>query len=141
MTQWGPAGWTFLHCAGFAYPDAPTLDDRRRMYAFLRSVGPVLPCRRCRSHCEAYVRSHLPGPHAPPLASREAASRFLVDMHNDVNRRLGKAEVPFDVVQKEYEVEADAQWVDGALVASAAVLVLLLVLYLARRVPARGDKS
>ena len=141
MAEWGPAGWTFLHCVGFAYPERATVEERQRMYAFLASVGSVLPCRRCRSHCDAYVRSHVRGTSAPCLAGREEVSMFLVEMHNDVNARLGKPRLPYEEVKAMYYQSSGASWVDGGIAASVAALVVVVVIYLlSRRVPSRSVK-
>ena len=148
MAEWGPAGWTFLHCVGFAYPERATAEERQRMYAFLASVGSVLPCRRCRSHCESYVRSHMRGAGAACLAGREEVSRFLVEMHNEVNARLGKAQVPYEEVKAMYESKegrmggsAGAWWVDGGIAASAAALVAVIVLYLLSQARSESERE
>lgn len=128
LNQWGAAGWRFLHSVSFSYPAKPSFEERRHMFTFLRSVGHVLPCKRCRAHYNAYVEARLIVPSSAPLASREALSRFLVDLHNDVNARLQRPSVHYDTVRYEYEVDCGDGWtrllllwlVVGALVAACA---------------------
>ena len=113
LTEWGSAGWQFLHSVSFAYPEAPSPDDRQKMLTFLTSVGYVLPCKLCRAHYEAYVRTRL---NSTTLDSRETLSRFVVDMHNDVNRRLRKHEVGYEQVKVEYEDGYHGQWMTVSIV-------------------------
>ena len=129
MAQWGSAGWTFLHCVSFSYPDAPTPQDRYEMYAFLTSVGHVLPCKRCRGHYNTFVQARLAGPSSEALESKDTLTRFLVELHNDVNRRLQRHVMEYDRVRKEYEggsSRATPAVMIWTLVALATLIVLLL---------------
>jgi hypothetical protein len=40
--------------------------------------------------------------HPPNLKNRETLSTWLVDRHNDINKRLNKPIYPYDFVQKKY---------------------------------------
>ena len=141
VAQWGRPGWTFLHCVSFAYETTtPTPDERRQMYVFLRATGDVLPCHRCRRHYAAYLDAHLwDGPASAALANRDALSRFVVDLHNDVNRPLGRPTLPYDVVRHAYEVDCgdDGWMVPAAMGAAAALAVLLLLLVRHRQASSR----
>ena len=82
------------------------------MLAFLRSVGEVLPCRTCRAHYRRYVATHLAaGVAAPALLDRESLGRFVVDLHNDVNRRLHRPTMDYEAVHRMYESDADEHWI------------------------------
>lgn len=139
IAQWGASGWRFLHAVSFAYPDEPTFEERQRMFAFLWSVGHVLPCRRCRAHYESYLQAHhLTSASATALRDRTSLSRFVVDLHNDVNRRLQRSEFDYERVRYEYEVECDAQWPYALAWAAVAVLVAAVVASKLRRRSAPG---
>ncbi len=67
MTKvWGPAGWLFLHCVTFGYPDNPDLYDaeyglapgttRSRYRRFFNEFGNVLPCRYCRDSYKEFIK-------------------------------------------------------------------------------------
>jgi AcrR family transcriptional regulator len=138
LAQWGPAGWTFLHSIGFSYPEAtPTVEEKESMYKFLVHTGAVLPCRRCRRHYAAFVRARLSDPYCAVLADRESLSRFLVDLHNDVNRRLGRPEMSFERVRALYEGGdgggGDSWTVIVAVVAVVAAVVIAAVMAAARK--------
>lgn len=103
------------------------------MFTFLRSVGHVLPCKRCRAHYNAYMSARLTDPSSPWLTSRETLSRFLVDLHNDVNARLQRPVVDYESVQYEYEVECNTGRTNALLWAGVAVLVVAWCVWYARR--------
>ena len=95
LAQWSPAGWQFLHSAGFAYTETASLMERQTMYKFLVLFGEVLPCPRCRQHYREHTERHLAEAAASPaLAGREALSRYLYELHDAVNVRLGKSDRP-----------------------------------------------
>lgn len=100
---WGPKAWGFLHAVAFRYPDPPKPQDRKAMHALLQSLGRLLPCKKCRAHYVEYLAANgVTSPEAPLFADREALARWLVDLHNSVNRRLGKTELPFEAVREMY---------------------------------------
>lgn len=45
---WGPSAWTFLMYIAMAYPDNPSNGEKEYMKLFLKSMGNVLPCEKCR---------------------------------------------------------------------------------------------
>lgn len=57
---WGPAGWKFLDKVAHGYPDRPTGRDKLKMLEFLRSLGHVLPCARCRDSYVGFVEKYPP---------------------------------------------------------------------------------
>ena len=138
LAQWGPAGWTFLHSIGFSYPEAtPTVEEKESMYKFLVHTGAVLPCRRCRRHYAAFVRARLSDPYCAVLANRESLSRFLVDLHNDVNRRLGRPEMSFERVRALYEGGDGGGGSWTVIVAAAVVVAVITATVVVRKVGSR----
>ena len=127
VERWGASGWTLLHCVGFSYPEAPTYAERRDMLAFLTSVGYVLPCKKCRAHYTAYVNTHLRSPDSPALQNRDTLSRFLCDLHNDVNRRLGRPTMPYEDVRRIYTEDDDWSMVALCVAVVLAVAVVMHV--------------
>jgi hypothetical protein len=100
---WGPPAWKFMHSVTFAYPKSdPTEEDKENMVNFINACGRVLPCIKCRAHFRKMVRENPPHRH---LQSRETISRWLVERHNDVNRRLNKPTLSYDYVRRQYEDE------------------------------------
>jgi hypothetical protein len=110
MTKvWGPAGWLFLHCvaAGYPYvinPDKPEhLEKQNDYYRFFYYLGKVFPCKYCRNSYQDFITDLSPINH---LGSRKKLCKWLYDIHNKVNDKLGvpACEIPsFEDVEKNYE--------------------------------------
>lgn len=132
VSKWGTPGWTFLHCVSFTYSKTPTPQERRDMFAFLRSVGNVLPCKKCRSHYNSYVHTRLQSTTSPALQSRESLSRFVVDLHNDVNRRLQRPVIDYETVRRMYEDDTEVDWVGPALAAAVVLCVVAIMVHRSR---------
>ncbi len=98
---WGTPYWQVIHAVTFLYPaENPTDDDKERIRVFMALVPFILPCPLCGMHfIETLEKSPLTD---DVLASRDSLSRWMVEFHNNVNRRLGKSEVAYDLVQKFY---------------------------------------
>ena len=98
---WGPSAWRFLHAVSFAYPETPTSEQQDAALQLFLSLRHMIPCGDCCGHyCSEIQRS------PPRVESREALSRWLVDIHNRVNARLGKPQYPYAAALAEYTAEA-----------------------------------
>lgn len=87
-TVWGPPMWHYLHTMSFNYPVHPTAADKRNYRAFMLSLQHVLPCKYCRTNLRTNYKNH---PLRPcHLVSRDAFSRYVYDLHEIVNKLLGK---------------------------------------------------
>lgn len=87
---WGPHGWKFLHAITLVYPDQPTEKEKKEYKDFFISVGNILPCYGCREHYQKTLKKFPLNDNA--LTSQETLVNWFVDLHNDVNKRLGKKE-------------------------------------------------
>lgn len=99
MDKVGPPLWRGLHAITFAYPEHAPPSHRHAAAAMFESLAYLLPCDGCSEHYRSELAAH---PVAPAVGGREALSRWLVDLHNRVNARLGKAQVGYDAVAAEY---------------------------------------
>ena len=87
-TVWGPPMWHFLHTMSFNYPVHPSDADKLRYRAFILGLQHVLPCKYCRTNLKTNFKNHpLRACH---LASREAFSKYVYELHEIVNKLLGK---------------------------------------------------
>lgn len=98
---WGPALWTTLHTMSFNYPEQPTEEEKAQYRDFFHALKYVLPCGECRRHYANGIEKTYPL--EPALKNRDTLSRWLVDFHNVVNKRLNKPIVPYDSVKEKYE--------------------------------------
>lgn len=60
------------------------------MYHFLHSLSDVIPCPKCKRHYKENLQRHVPSVDCEVLANGDSLSRYIVDLHNEVNQRLGK---------------------------------------------------
>jgi hypothetical protein len=101
-TVWGPPMWHYLHTMSFNYPVHPTDADKRNYRSFIINLQHVLPCKYCRINLKTNFKNHpLRACH---LANRDAFSRYVYELHEVVNKLLGKTSgLSYCDVRERYE--------------------------------------
>ena len=95
---WGPKAWDFLHTVTFGYPDNPTDKEKQDATNFFNSLPTMLPCKICSEHCKQNIKK-IP----PNVNSKKDLSMWLVNLHNEVNRQLGKGKIyTYDEISSKY---------------------------------------
>lgn len=127
----GPHFWFTLHSVSFFYPENPTDTDMKIHKDFYESFVHVLPCEECRKHYRILLTRYPIDGH---LECREQLSRWVVFLHNQVNKRLGKKEVHYDDVVKTYRNAFTShpnqmQKQTKGIVFGCGIALLLFVLY------------
>lgn len=89
-TLWGPHLWKFMHYLTLSYPEQPTEFDVNKFKNFFLSIGEYLPCEKCRHNYTDHLQEL-------PLTQNELSCRdnlvvWLFNLHNIVNKHLGKKE-------------------------------------------------
>lgn len=79
---WGPSGWKMLHLITFQYDPKKTKNTMKR---FLATLPFILPCKFCRASLTDYYEKH---PYKSALQSRAKLTKWLYDIHNEVNAKL-----------------------------------------------------
>lgn len=137
-----------MHVVTWTYPDAADAETRKRVFTFLHALADVIPCMRCRVDWKDYLAKNVPAESSPHLDSRASLTKFIVDGHNYVNRKLGKREYTYDEARSLYEPNVAVTTRGYGFNAQTLALVLivgLLVLYQvgvrswARSVPCRAE--
>ena len=105
LGTWGPVYWKFLHTVSFVYPTKPSTLKRKEAYTFLHAFGTVIPCVQCRSHFMEMLARDVKSHRSPHLETRESFSRYLILIHNEVNKRLSKPELKFENVCTMFNVD------------------------------------
>ena len=90
---WGPGAWFFLHAITRTYPVRPSETKRTAAVRFFNSLKDLLPCSACAAHYGRLLQEHPVEPH---VHSRTALARWFVDIHNRVNRDVGKKQISYD---------------------------------------------
>lgn len=99
---WGPPAWFFLHTISFNYPVNPTEEQKKQYKEFILSLQYVLPCRYCRENLKENLK--LMPLTNDKLESRCTFSRYIYDLHELVNKRLGKKSgLSYNDVKERYE--------------------------------------
>lgn len=97
---WGPPAWTFLHSVTLAYPDNPTVTDKENYKNFFNNLQPVLPCLKCSNNYLTHIQEDPVENH---LTDKETLVKWLIEMHNKVNRLYDKPEVGYDKMLDQYK--------------------------------------
>ena len=85
---WGPGLWHYLHTMSFNYPSKPTSSDKKHYKMFIENLQYVLPCSYCRKNLAKNLKM-LPLT-SKRLLNRNEFSRYIYELHELVNKMLGK---------------------------------------------------
>ena len=99
---WGPALWHTLHTISFNYPVKPTDKQKEEYSIFFLGLQNILPCKYCRDNYTKHLEK-LPL-NSCRLKNRESFSRWLFEMHEMINKTLGKkSNLTYEDVKDRYE--------------------------------------
>ncbi|KAI1716351.1 erv1 / alr family domain-containing protein [Ditylenchus destructor] len=83
----GRSTWNLLHTMAAYYPDKPNSEEKKNMSDTLTSLSKTYPC----PHCAEDFRKDITK-HPPELDNRGKLSKWVCELHNRVNVKLGKDE-------------------------------------------------
>ena len=100
---WGPSMWHTLHTISFNYPVNPSKEQKENYYDFFMSLRHILPCKYCRLN---YVKNLKAVPlKQSTMNSRENLSKWLYELHEEINRMLDKKSgLTYEDVKLRYEM-------------------------------------
>ncbi len=101
-TVWGPGMWHFLHTMSFNYPVEPTNEQKINYRNFVISLKNILPCKYCRINLTKNLKQYpLKMSH---MKNRETFSKYIYELHEVVNKMLGKVSgLTYENVRERYE--------------------------------------
>ena len=85
--------WSALHYLSFS---VSTREEKEGLLQMLSGLSECLPCSKCREHLRNFQRSHRPG------SGDKAYARYILELHNDVNRRNGRRPWTLSEAEKAY---------------------------------------
>ena len=111
---WGPYGWKFIHMVALAYPNNPTNEDKENYKTFFTILGNILPCQLCADH---YKQNLIKFPLTDYiLSSRDTVLKWTIDIHNEVNKSIGKKILDYDeaitLIKNNYETKDETKTKD-----------------------------
>lgn len=85
---WGPSLWHTLHVISFNYPINPSNMEKKNYKNWVKSLKYILPCKYCRINLVKNFKQ-LPLT-IKDMKNRETFSRYIYNLHELVNKMLGK---------------------------------------------------
>lgn len=100
---WGPPLWHFLHTTSFNYPVKPSQKQKDHFYQFFKEdLYYLLPCSYCRENYKNNIKKLKLN--KSKFKNRDTFSRFVYDLHELVNKNLGKKSgLSYEDVRDRYE--------------------------------------
>ena len=97
MDNWAHKLWSVMHAVSFTFPLNPTNEDVEAYRSFYESLARTIPCRICGAHFGQIIQEH-------PVDTRSMTqlSKWVVDAHNIVNKKLHKQEMSYQSVVELY---------------------------------------
>ena len=89
-TVWGPCFWHTMHIIALSYPANPSYAHKRAAKEFFEGLSHLIPCPKCREHYQTHLQKY---PISPHLDRRDDIFRWTVNVHNEVNKSLGRPPV------------------------------------------------
>ena len=126
---WGPHGWKFMHYVSLGYPDKPSESDKMNYKQFYYSLQNILPCEKC---AQNYKHNLLKYPIDNHLVYRDTLVKWVIDIHNQVNKELGKKEYDYNEASQLYVTE-DKPILDYCFKLSVLVIILIFLYYLLKK--------
>jgi len=96
---WGPKAWVFLHTITFNYPNNPSNSDKKNYKNFFESLQFILPCKICKEH---YINHIKDNPIDNYLDTKENLVKWLIIIHNEVNKILNKPILNYKEIIEHY---------------------------------------
>ena len=122
---WGPPAWLFLHSITFNYPKNPSENDKNNYNTFFNSLKYVIPSPICKEH---YAKNLLKLPIR--LNTRDDLIRWLIDIHNSVNKSNNKPVLSYQEVYDKYDKlynQTDDFFNDNKLKICIALAIILII--------------
>jgi len=83
----GRASWKLFHTMMARFPEKPSADDSLALKNYIHLFARLYPCGECAAHFRKLLQKY-----PPQVNSRNNAAGWACLVHNEVNRRLKKAD-------------------------------------------------
>ncbi len=126
---WGPSAWRFLHTITFNYPINPSNHDKEIYKIFFKNLGLVLPCGICEYNYNIHLDKY---PIENYLSTKEDLVKWLINIHNEVNKLHNKSIKSFDEIINYYtnlynNKNNDTTFFIGVVI---TIIIIIIIYYL-----------
>ena len=126
---WGSHGWKFMHFVALGYPVSPTSEEQTQYKTFFESLQHVLPCETCAHNYTQHLQQLSLD---DSLGSQKDLFAWTVNMHNLVNKELGKPQLTVEQALPLY-TQIQTPYLDYAFKISIVLILLAILYYLMKR--------
>lgn len=84
----GPKLWFLLHNSASLYPEKPTNAIKQEMKNMIIGIPSLVLCNKCKAHIRTWIYNNSDLDRV--VKNRDSLFLYFLQMHNDVNRRIGK---------------------------------------------------
>ena len=96
--KFGPSLWQGLHYITLGYPNNPTNEQKEKYKTFFTVLQDTIPCSICANHYAENIKI-LPLTDKV-LENKENLVRWLIDIHNIVNKSKDKPIIKYEIARK-----------------------------------------
>jgi hypothetical protein len=125
---WGKQAWHFIHMVALSYPYMASEETKKKYYDFYESLGHTLPCGTCAQH---YKKKFEANP--PRMENRNELFRWTVDIHNSVNKDIGKNQISYDKALSQLNSNKDNSITLGVAFSVSVITMISLFAYAMRK--------
>jgi hypothetical protein len=124
---WGSSGWKFIHYTALGYPNEPNDIQKKQYYSFFINIGNILPCEKCRNN---YIKHFQDFPLEKSLEDKRSLFEWTINIHNEVNKELGKKIYSFEEVEKMYTNNSSDKNYQTIMYISISLLLFFILLFI-----------
>ena len=124
-TVWGPKLWFFIHTIALNFPDNPSFEEIRNYESFFENLKYIIPCDKCKLH---YTQRLNENPVSKYLTDANTLFIYTIDLHNEVNKSLGKRIYSYEEVSKIYKNKYNNQYSMSKLINKLFTIKTLIIL-------------
>ena len=125
---WGPHAWIFLHSITLEYPNNPSSDDKLNVKNFMNSLGKVIPCQKCKVNFNNHLEKNPLTDEI--LMSKSNLVKWLIDIHNSVNKMNNKKEMTYEESLKNLLLLYNSSGTSNMLITCILMLIVIVAIFI-----------
>lgn len=127
---WGPSAWKFIHYTALAYPMEPTDKQKKEYFTFFHNLQNTLPCKKCSQN---YMLNLQEIPLENALDNNDSLFKWTIDMHNEVNKELGKKIYSYEEIYREFYNHQNNSQYETIMFLALLLLAFFIILFIQKK--------